>query len=270
MKNTLIAAALFATAFSCAAQENTPAPSKAHKELTLTTIERKIYRALIEEEWDYFASGKKSSLGYNNTLTRKTVDQLVFDFHENEFKAIRQLKGKYILVSGKVESIEAGIGDSPIVSFKHSQKGNYRDAQAHFQRDQWGRVEELKRGQSLTLLCNEPQEIIGNVVLNNCTFTESSMLRVPFIADAWHFKEGGYSTRLSIVVKGVSLQTNEFSNCNGEYDIKCFASEADKLRKIAPIKARKKLEENGYIIPSEVELQNQLEKSGFEIEDKRK
>lgn len=98
--------------------------------------------------------------------TPVTANELFTAYEGNEVAADKQYKGQLLEVSGKVASIDSGLGDSANVSLATSNqflsvttKGDdaFNDAAAT-----------LSKGQDVTVVCKGDGEVVGMPMLKDC------------------------------------------------------------------------------------------------------
>lgn len=116
------------------------------------------------------ASGKKGgtsagakAAGAKADAERISLSDLESAYGENEIKGDKLYKGKWLKVTGEVQSIDSGIGDEPTVRLRGKGLGVMAN---DISKDQ---AADLKKGQTVTLICKGGGEIIGSPVLNDCS-----------------------------------------------------------------------------------------------------
>lgn len=97
-----------------------------------------------------------------------TANELLKAYKENEVSANQKYQGKPLEVSGKIDSIEAGLADKPYVVLKAGGEFEFVQPQAHFNEDEINKVANLKKGQAITLLCEGDGEVAGGPMLSDC------------------------------------------------------------------------------------------------------
>ena len=97
-----------------------------------------------------------------------TPDELVSAYSENEIAANKQYKDKKLEVTGKLESISAGIGDEPYLVLKTGKQFDMDRPQAHLAKSDQGKAADLKKGQTITLICVGGGEVMGTPMLSDC------------------------------------------------------------------------------------------------------
>lgn len=99
-----------------------------------------------------------------------TVDAktLFKDYKENEVKADGKYKGKNLLVTGTVDSIESGIGDEANLMLKTG--NDFEFVNATMDDSQKAKAGEIKKGAKVKLNCVSDGEIMGSPMLKDCKF----------------------------------------------------------------------------------------------------
>jgi|LULJ01.1.fsa_nt_gb hypothetical protein len=97
-----------------------------------------------------------------------TADALLKAYKDNEISANNQFKGKNILVSASIESIQADFSDKPFLTLKAGDQFEFNQPQAHFAESDEAKAGDLKKGQKVTLLCVGDSEMAGTPMLKDC------------------------------------------------------------------------------------------------------
>ncbi|MNE17756.1 TRNA-anti-like protein [compost metagenome] len=90
-------------------------------------------------------------------------------YKNNEVAANQQFKGKTLLVSATVSSIDAGISDEPYLTLKAGGEYEFNQPQAHLADAEQNKAASLSKGQKIKLLCTGNSEIAGTPMLDNCS-----------------------------------------------------------------------------------------------------
>lgn len=97
-----------------------------------------------------------------------TADQLLNAYKNNEVAANQQFKGKKLLVSATIDSIQAGLGDEPYLSLRAGGEMEFNRPQAHLADSEQSKAATLNKGQKVKLLCVGNSEIAGSPMLADC------------------------------------------------------------------------------------------------------
>lgn len=88
-------------------------------------------------------------------------------FDENEVAAKQTYGAAPLLVSGTVEGITLDFMDEPVVQLTGINE--FQQVQASFEGDATAAAAQLKKGQSIALLCKSVGEVVGSPMLEDCT-----------------------------------------------------------------------------------------------------
>lgn len=97
-----------------------------------------------------------------------TADELLAAYKENELAGDKQFKGKTLLVTGVLDSIQSGVGDSPFLLLKAGDEFEFNMPQAHFDASETDSLIALKKGENIQIQCVSDGEMMGSPVLKNC------------------------------------------------------------------------------------------------------
>lgn len=94
-------------------------------------------------------------------------------YKDNEIAANEKYKGKRLIVSARIGSTEAGMGDEPYLVLNAGGEYEFSKPQAHLAEDQHGAAASLKKGQAVTLECIGNSEVAGTPMLKDCRVQSS-------------------------------------------------------------------------------------------------
>lgn len=97
-----------------------------------------------------------------------TANQLLKAYKNNEVAANQQYKGKVLLVSGVVDSIQAGLNDKPYISLKAGGEFEFNTPQARLIDSDEAKAATLSKGQKILLKCIGDSEVAGTPMLKDC------------------------------------------------------------------------------------------------------
>ena len=97
-----------------------------------------------------------------------TADELLAAYKENELAGDKQFKGKTLLVTGVLDSIQSGIGDSPFLLLKAGDEFEFNMPQAHFNASETDSLVALKKGARIQIQCVSEGEMMGAPMLKDC------------------------------------------------------------------------------------------------------
>lgn len=98
-----------------------------------------------------------------------TANELLAAYNENEVAGDEKYKGKTLEVSGKIDDIQAGIGDDKFVLLKAGKDMEFNKPQAHFAASETSKISTLKKGAEIKLKCVGDGEVMKSPMLKDCT-----------------------------------------------------------------------------------------------------
>ena len=102
------------------------------------------------------------------TAVSVTAAELTKAYKDNEIAANDKFKDKTLLVSGKLESIEAGITDKPELVLSTNIDYGMNNPRATLADSDVDKAKSLKKGQSIKMLCTGDSEVAGTPMLKDC------------------------------------------------------------------------------------------------------
>lgn len=97
-----------------------------------------------------------------------TADELLAAYKENELAGDQKYKGKTLLVTGVLDSIQSGMGDTPYLLLKAGDEFEFSMPQAHFDKSETDSLVALKKGESIQIQCVSDGEMMGSPMLKGC------------------------------------------------------------------------------------------------------
>lgn len=97
-----------------------------------------------------------------------TADELLAAYKENELAGDQEYKGKTLVVTGVLDSIQSGIGDTPYLLLKAGDEFEFSMPQAHFDKSETDSLVTLKKGESIKIQCLGDGEMMGSPMLKDC------------------------------------------------------------------------------------------------------
>ena len=97
-----------------------------------------------------------------------TATELTKAYKDNEIAANDKFKGKQLMVSGKIESIEAGITDKPELVLAANVDYGMSNPRATLADSDLDKAKSLKKGQNIKMLCVGNSEVAGTPMLEDC------------------------------------------------------------------------------------------------------
>lgn len=99
---------------------------------------------------------------------RVSAKQLWDDYQANEVRADEQYKGKSLLVTGTVQSIDKDFMDNIVVVL--ATPNQFMGIHATLQDSQKAMASRLSKGHQITMVCNGQGMVVGDPVLEDCAF----------------------------------------------------------------------------------------------------
>jgi len=130
----------------------------------LTEKEEALIKNLIKDDFSIFADNGKSQFKYDYVVT--TAKNMFSVYDKNQVKGDTSFKGKSIIISGVVGSINSGIGDIPYVVLKAGDM--FDGVHLSFKKDYRTLAGDLNKGQKVTYACIGDSVIVGTPTLKNC------------------------------------------------------------------------------------------------------
>jgi hypothetical protein len=101
------------------------------------------------------------------TAMRVSAAEMQRAFKENEIAALQRYKGKAVVVSGVVDSIDADVTDKPVVRLLTDEM--FSNVSIKLEADQVKYASALAKGVKVSFLCLKVTEVIGSPYLDDCT-----------------------------------------------------------------------------------------------------
>ena len=146
-----------------------PGLSVAEPAYELTPQSRAILTKWGDHERAKFSRGDSSVLGKYLSITRKTAQEAVDVYSQNEVAGDKMFFRKATLLTGSIASINSGLGNAPYLVFKTK---SFAGAQAHMAKDLVDRVATLKKGQKISVYCEGAGSVAGVPIFKNCKFSD--------------------------------------------------------------------------------------------------
>lgn len=143
---------------------------------TLNDRERSVLKAMFIMDFDSLMNGSEAILSplweQHLNVINVTSDKLQSDYENNEVAGDQQYRGKALLVSGIVMSINRGIGENYYVCLNG---GSNMFIQPHARMSEGDKnyLANLQKGQTITLVCMGNGMLMGSAILNQCVPTRN-------------------------------------------------------------------------------------------------
>ena len=103
-----------------------------------------------------------------STAVAVTADALVKAYDDNEIAANEKYKGKELIVSGTIGSIDADMSDKPVIKLKSNHNYGMSSPLAKLAESDLPKASTLKKGQAIKLKCIGDSEVGGTPMLEDC------------------------------------------------------------------------------------------------------
>ena len=97
-----------------------------------------------------------------------TSEEILKAYKTNEMAANKRFKGQQLLVSGKIDSIEADVSDNAVITFKTADQYEFLKPRASLNKVETEKATTLSKCQNIKLLCSDISEIAGMPHLKKC------------------------------------------------------------------------------------------------------
>lgn len=201
----------------------------------------------VKDDIDTLADGGEAQI--TEYFPLYTAEQITSDYGKNEIRANSLYKNKQFFITGKINSIEAGIDDKPVVSLKTKANYGFNSPLLSFNKTDQAKVADLNKGEKVTFLCTGKSEIAGTPILESCQFLET--LEKQMIEDILKFEDQDISkgnsqykqavATYAISILGISKASNDFEHCK-EFNRSCIETALKNKSKEELQKVAKELE----------------------------
>lgn len=123
-----------------------------------------ILDSMLRDERENMAEGSLTILSQHLGMLSTTGRQLDSEYKANEAAADKKFKGKHLLVTAKVDSINKGLGGNPYFVIA----GGFPGGQAHFDDSYLDYASSIKKGDNVRLVCVGNGYIIASAMLKDC------------------------------------------------------------------------------------------------------
>jgi hypothetical protein len=191
---------------------------------TLNDRERSVLKATLIMDFNNYINGKDSILSpiwqQHFNAINVTADQLQSDYESNEVAGDQKYKGKVLLISGVVTSINRSIGKNEYISLEGG-SNMFIHPQARMYEGHENYLADLQKGQTITLACKGDGMLMGSAVVSQCVpinnFIEALVsVNIAMGEIAKPFSEGRNAVQLFVVMAIAEASVlQESSYCYG-------------------------------------------------------
>lgn len=143
---------------------------------SLNDRERTVLKAMFVMDFDSLLNGHNANLSsiwqrHLNVIS-VTSDELQCDYENNEVAGDQKYRGKTLLVTGIIMSINRGIGENHYVCLNGG-RNMFIQPHAHMYEGHENYLANLQKGQAITLVCKGDGMLMGSAVLSGCAPTRN-------------------------------------------------------------------------------------------------
>lgn len=118
-------------------------------------------------------TAQPSQASNNEPPLELTSEEVLVAYKANEIAANKKFKGHKLLVSGKIDSINADIADKAAIVFKTKDQYDFMKPIASLADSEQDKAAQLSKGQNIKVLCTDVTEMAGTPMLNGCVLQQS-------------------------------------------------------------------------------------------------
>ncbi|MDX7988740.1 hypothetical protein FE392_15625 [Xenorhabdus sp. 12] len=206
------------------------------------------------------------NMGFSNGNSKLNTDYVVVSardmqrtYASNEARGDKTYKGKQIIITGVVDTIDSSFGDIPVVTLKTGDMFN--KVHVNFDRKYRDLAADLDRNQKVTYACVGESVIIGSPTVGDCvpvSVAEDQLVDKLVLSMNKTLKNPSKATEddknMILFAKAASIATDDFKTCKVT-DVKCLSASINKY-------GNDKLENNA-------EIKELTEKLGLNSEPKQ-
>lgn len=158
------------------------------KGYALQQREAALLEYLLKDDVTGFENGDETSLGEG--LLPVTAAAVAKAYNDNQVAADQKYFKKSLLLSGRIESINSGLGNEPYIALRGLNQ--FMSPQVHFRKANIEKISSLKKGEKIVLVCDGAGSIAGTPMFNGCQFADTyASQKVTLLrADISKFLEG--------------------------------------------------------------------------------
>lgn len=146
-------------------QSPSPETSKGY---ALQPREVALLEYLLKDDVANFSNGYETALGTG--LLSVSASEVSKAYGDNQVAADQKYFKKPLLLSGKIESINSGLGNEPYIALRGLNE--FLSPQVHFQKANIEKISSLKKGERLVLICDGAGSIAGTPMFKSCQFSD--------------------------------------------------------------------------------------------------
>jgi hypothetical protein len=172
----IVLVALFVLAAIFGKSENGATPQqkeniKAAKAYQMTQNEQTLYDIIFKDDINTFIDGGGSFIeSKTGDIIRASAAEVAGVYKKNQVAGDQKYYEKQILLTGKIDGIQSGIGNRPYLTLRGEM---FSEPQVHFKRSvSVERVANLSKGQAVSFVCKGNGAVVGTPMFDDCVFTD--------------------------------------------------------------------------------------------------
>ena len=130
--------------------------------------EAAVVEYLIRSDAHGFSNGEDSVLGEG--LLSVTAIEVAQAYNDNQVAADKKYFKKSLLLTGKIENINSGLGNEPYIVLRGLNE--FMAPQVRFHKANIDKISSLIKSEKLVLVCDGAGAIAGTPMFNNCEFAD--------------------------------------------------------------------------------------------------
>lgn len=119
---------------------------------------------------DVLSSANTQEITPQKEIFSTTARTLFKNYEDNEVATDEKMKGKLVSVKGVVQSIDKDFTDSIVIHFRT--ENEFMPARMEMRDSEKSAVINLKKGQQITVICEDMARLAGSPSGSNCVFAQ--------------------------------------------------------------------------------------------------
>lgn len=182
----------------------------------------------LKDELHNFSHGHESLFSSYLNIKDATSKEIADAYSENQIDGDQKFFKKNIRITGRLASINSGIGNEPYLVFSD---GGFNRPQAKLAEGLIPEAAALKKNQKITLVCIGSGSIMGSPMLSECNFADNvgNFARSKIIREIEDFAKGGDASKVSVQISVVSETIARLIDDDMECSDECMRKIAKKV-----------------------------------------
>ncbi|HCR3456743.1 hypothetical protein ACFYLL_14010 [Proteus mirabilis] len=246
----LIIIGIFAGKDKDGSDKKPEAVKSSEQKIAMTDKEYKMAELIINNDVMNSLNGNDSQI--TTDYIRVTAREMQQTYASNEARGDKTYKGKNIIITGIIKSIDSSIGDIPVVSLNTGEM--FSTVRLHLAKPYRDMAADLDKNQKITLACVGDSVIIGSPGLKDCkpvpaVASKITNEQMKFVNK---FIKGNNEVpneikQIVLLAKVLGKETGDFSQCQ-DINSKCMNDSVKVLKSIS----KEKLQEEAKLLGVEM------------------